>query len=68
MKRSPVTALSVERSRRSADADTTRPQRRFEIEADRPRRIDHCIDYFGAGADATRGDVTSAGSTGDDAC
>lgn len=69
MKRPPIIELSAERPGRSASADTARLQRCFELDADRPRRIDHYIDYFGGGgAGAMRRHVASAGSIGDDAC
>jgi len=48
MSRPPVTAVSPEEARRNASAAIARAQL-LDVEADRPKRIDQYLDYFGGG-------------------
>jgi hypothetical protein len=57
MSRRPLTHLSADESRRSTSAASVRAHL-FDVDVDRPKRIDHYIDYFGHGG-ARRPVVTS---------
>ena len=47
-RRQPIMPRPTELSPRRASA-TSAPAARFAVDVDRPKRIDHFIDYFGAG-------------------
>lgn len=49
MSRRPVIAVSSEQARRNASAAIARAHL-LDVEADRPKRIDQYLDYFGGGA------------------
>jgi hypothetical protein len=51
MSRRPVSAVSPEESRRNASAAIARAQL-LDIDADRPKRIDQYLDFFGDGGES----------------
>jgi hypothetical protein len=51
MSRQPAAAVSPEESRRNASAAIARAQL-LDVEADRPKRIDQYLDYFGGGGES----------------
>jgi hypothetical protein len=59
MSRRPVTALSPEQAERNASAATALSQL-LDVRADRPKRIDQYLDYFGESNLSRPGETSDA--------
>jgi len=62
MSRQPVTAVSPEETRRDASATTALAQL-LDVDADRPKRIDQYLDYFGEAGLSRPGEIPEGGVT-----
>jgi hypothetical protein len=60
MSRQPVTAVTPEENGRNASAAIARAQL-LDVDADRPKRIDQYVDYFGESGLSRRGEIRDAG-------
>jgi hypothetical protein len=58
----PVTPVSPEEARRNASATTALSQL-LDVDADRPKRIDQYLDYFGEGGLSRPGEPPDGGMT-----
>jgi len=62
MSHRPVTVVSPEEARRNASAAIARAQL-LDVDADRPKRIDQYLDYFGESGLSRRGEIPDVDGT-----